>query len=308
MTPMREERVKKLRTFNKACREAGFKEVAPYVFERCGPFSKTLTLCTLIHGNEVGGIEVFIDLLNKIQSEKVILRSNLRFMLGNVEAYCEDKRYLETDMNRSFGLDEHRTKEELRAHELEKFLIDTDVLVDLHQTIGPTSTAFFIFEFEEQTYNLARYLHKKIPIVTYTQSRPFKGKTSTGYIIDKGGMGVTLETGQKGIEDVQLSLGLQIAIKAIINNFKIDLPSIPLTNTYTFSQIIINPDRDLELIKHFENFDPIVKGELLAKNSFKEVRSEVNGVILFPKYSAYAKTAPELALVLKKVNSIDDFS
>lgn len=301
-----DERMRKVRDFDEACLEAHFKKVAPHVFELKGSFSRTLTLCTLIHGNEIGGIEIFLKLLEEIRAKKLMVNSNLRLMLGNVDAYYEDVRFLETDMNRSFGIDEHNTLEEKRAKELEIFFHDTDVLIDIHQTIGPSSTPFFIFEFEQRSYNLARYLHQTLPIVTNTRKRAFKGKTTTGFTISKGGMGITIETGQKGIVETQVSLGLDIARKAIETDFNNTLPAQPMMNTYTFHQILNNPEGRMELVREYNNFDPVKAGEILAKDLEKEVRSEVDGIILFPKYGAYAKASMELALILKACSQLED--
>lgn len=306
MTPTREERIEKVKQFDTSCESGNFTKLAPHVYELKGPFSKTLTLCTLIHGNEIGGIEIFLNLLKMIHSKKIIPRSNLRFILGNINAYYEDKRYLETDLNRSFNLDNPTTLDELRAREIERFLKDSDVFIDIHQTIGPTNSPFFIFEFDQKSYNLAKFLNPELPVVTNTKKRAFKGMTSTAYTISNGVTGITLETGQKGIEDTQITLGFSIARKAIESDFETAIPKAPLSNTYTFSQIIDNHDGSLELVKQFTNFDIVKKGELLAKNEEKEILSQVDGVILFPKYGAYARASIELALILKNVQTEAD--
>ncbi len=299
MHPTKHERVEKIRLFEESCEKGGFQKLAPFVFELKGSFNKTITLCTLVHGNEVGGIEVFFKLLEDIRTKRLNPKSNLRMILGNVDAYLEDKRFIETDLNRAFGLTEHKKKEELRAKEFEKYLQDTDVLIDIHQTIGPTSTPFYIFEYENKSYNFARYLHPTLPVVAITKKRSFAGKTSTAYTIANGGIGITIETGQKAVEETQISLGLEIARKAIETDFEKKIPDSPLTNTYTFFQIINNPGGSLEMVKKLSNFDPITKGELLAKNTEMEVHSEVDGKVLFPKYGEYAKTSAELAIILK---------
>lgn len=295
------DRTENVLLFEDACRKTGFTELAPYVYELRGNFSKTLTLSTLIHGNEIGGIEVLIKLLGMIREKKITPRSNLRFLLGNVPAYIEDKRFLESDLNRSFGLENPRTLEELRARELESYLSDSDILIDIHQTIGPTSTPFFIFEYESPSYDLARYLNKDLPIVTYTVKRSFKGKTSTGFVMSKGALGITIETGQKSVNESQITLGFNLSQRAIETDFSTPLPRSGFRNTFTFSQIIENPDGSLEMERVFHNFDPIYRGDLLAKNSEKKVFCETDGVILFPKYGEYAKKSSELALLLKPV-------
>lgn len=301
MNPDRLKRIESIEQFRLSCERAGFTELAPYVYELKSSFKKTLTLCTLVHGNEIGGIEIFLKLLEEIETKQLIVKSNLRLILGNVEAYFEDKRFIETDLNRAFGLAGHKKKEELRAREFESFLQDSDILIDIHQTIGPTSTPFFIFEFEKNSYNLARSLHPDLPVVAITKKRSFAGKTSTAYTIAHGGMGITIETGQKAIDETQISLGLEIARKAIERDFTKVIPDFPLSHTYTFFQIINNPNGTLEMVKKLSNFDPVKKDELLAKNDEMEVHSEVDGKVLFPKYGEYAKTSMELAIILRPV-------
>lgn len=298
MNPTKTERELRVKNFAEASLKAGFHEIGTHAFELKGPFTKNLTLTTLVHGNEIGGMEVFLKLLEEISAGKLTPKSNLRFMLGNVDAYFADKRYIESDLNRAFALNEHKTKEELRAKEMEKILDDTDVLVDIHQTIGPTTTPFFIFEYEVPSYNLARFLHESLPIIATPKGR-FKGKTSTGYVIAKNKSAVTIETGQKMINETQISLGLSIARKAIEYDFEKSLPVVRMSNTFTFGQVIKNPDGSLELVKHYDNFDSVKKGELLARNSEKEVYCETDGKILFAKYGDYAKASAELALILK---------
>lgn len=300
---IKDERLEKVRAFQDACLSAGFRKEAENIYLLNGSSSKTLTLCTLIHGNEIGGIEVFLTLLQEIRLKKITPKSRLRMILGNVDAFYEDQRFLQTDMNRSFGLKNHASAEELRAREIEEYFRKTDVLVDIHQTIGPTSTPFFIFETEERSLKLARHLHPTIPIVTNSLEREFHGKTSTAFTISQGGMAVTLETGQKAIDEKQISLGLAIAMKAVETDFEEPLPDVSLGNAFTFSQIINNPGGNLELTKTYQNFDPVKKGEVLARNHEAEIRALVDGVILFPKYGAYARASKELALILRPVTS-----
>ena len=282
--------------------KAGLTEIGDHIYELKRSGSKTLTLCTLIHGNEIGGIETFLKLLGEIESGKIRPLSNLRLILGNVEAYYEDKRFIESDLNRSFDLQSHNTREELRAKYLEPFLTSSDVIVDIHQTIGGTKTPFYIFEYNDQSYYLARHLHPTLPVVTNSKDRPFAGKTTTAFVISRGGMGITIETGQKGIEDIQISLGFELSKKALLTDFNIDLPVHGINDAYTFSQIINNHDGTLELLKKHTNFDIVQKGEVLARNASTEIICEVDGVILFPKYGEYAKVSKELALILRKLS------
>lgn len=302
------ERAEKLKKFRDLCLSCGFQELAPHVYELKTKGTKTLTFSALIHGNEIGGLEILIDTVKLIQAKKIIPQSHLRLIIGNKSAYFQDVRYVETDMNRSFGLDKHDNEEELRAKELEPFILSSNIFLDFHQTVGPCSTGFFIFEYSDKSYDLARHLHPTLPIVTHNKKRAFKGQTSTAFTKTAGIMGVTIETGQKGHDDAQTALGMQLAIQALKTNFEEALPTAKVSHTFTFHQIVLNPDGEMEMAKRFYNFDAVKKGEVLAKDSKHEVSSETDGVILFPKYGDYARKTPELALVLKPVQARNEIS
>ena len=79
-----------------------------------------LLISGLIHGDEVIGIEIINSLLRRLSSKEISCAINLGFLLGNVEAARQSKRYLEEDLNRSFGLKRIDKIEEKRAREISK--------------------------------------------------------------------------------------------------------------------------------------------------------------------------------------------
>ncbi len=84
-----------------------------------------------MHGDEVYGIELY----NAILTKHPELADYISLIVGNERAYSERKRYIDTDMNRSFGLakESHELQEIAR---LKTTLRTTkpDYILDIHTT------------------------------------------------------------------------------------------------------------------------------------------------------------------------------
>jgi len=274
------------------------------------PSYKTLVLSALTHGNEVGGLDVLIDILKSLQNKSLDPKLNLRFILGNVDAYKANKRFLETDMNRSFMVDTPQSLEEKRAAMITPFIKGVDYLIDFHQTIRPTVQPFFVLDHWEESFDFARSLDHTFPLITGKNfSSLSNGKAVTTTSQSSGAKAVTIELGQMGSSLFQAKIGSAIARQAIIlleQNAIAKFHSKPWQNCYTWGQTVENPDFSLELVGQFKNFDPIKKGDLLATNGNSKIHAEIDGMALFPKYGESQKTSKELIRILKPVASESD--
>ena len=83
------------------------------------------------HGNEVLGVQVYQELLEK-RSEAI---RSIDFIIGNPRAYVAGKRYIECDLNRSYG-SFGDMYEQCRAREIEEYvkLTNPDIILDIHTT------------------------------------------------------------------------------------------------------------------------------------------------------------------------------
>jgi succinylglutamate desuccinylase len=289
-----------------------FKSLGPaYTYEyHVSSKVKTIALSAIVHGNEIIGVDIFNSLIQKIQSGALSPKINIRFVLGNLDAYHAGKRFLETDMNRSFLAQDIVTHEEKRAAEICPLLDGSSLFMDIHQTIEPALTAFMVFSYNENSFRFARALNHDLPIVSYKNSgHQGKGVTFSAAAISKSIPAITVETGEKGHSETQQLLGEQLVLKAIElleKNIDFTKNTIEFKNTYTWGETVKNPDFSLELVKRFTNFEMIEAGELLAKNEQQEVKSPYQGVVLFPKYGEQRLKSPELIRILKPVYSLSD--
>ena len=304
--------MKTLDLFDSLCQNSTiFKPLGPkYAYEyNYSPSAKTVSFSAIVHGNEIIGIDIFVSIIQSILNKTFSPKINIRFIIGNIDAYHAGKRFLETDMNRTFAMNEPTLPEEKRAAELLPLIDGSSLFIDFHQTIEPSLTAFMVFAYNENSHRFARALSIDLPIVSYKTGYQAKGLTFSAAAVSKGIPSVTVETGEKGHNETQRLLGEQLALKAIDlleNNIDFTKNPIEFSYMYTWGETIKNPDFSLELVKKFTNFQEIEAGEILAKNDKIEVKSSYQGAVLFPKYGEQRLKSPELIRVLRPVTSYDE--
>ena len=246
-----------------------------------------LTLQAITHGNEVGGIVSLTECMKLLHAGVVKAEIPLAFVLGNPAAALENRRFLETDLNRSFG-SKSQSLEGQRAAHLATILDQTDYLLDFHQTIEQSIQPFFIFPYSAPGYAFAQAAHSDVCIVTHW-GNPFSldGMCTDEYVNYSGGCGITIELGKKGFDSYQASVGLQAALGAIryaqqmlTQQYQPASPSTPL---YTWKAIELY-EESMELNEGLYNFQPVEKGEIIGVQGNGALRARETGWLLFPKY------------------------
>ena len=125
----------------------------------------------IVHGNEVGGLASLNDFLEIYASGSLQTDVPTVVFLGNVRAAEMGRRFVERDMNRSFNMDDLATHEARRTKELENIMLNAGFYLDIHQTKKKSSTGFFIFPFKKESFEFARSLMPRTPIVTHWGTR-----------------------------------------------------------------------------------------------------------------------------------------
>ncbi|MBC62091.1 MAG: hypothetical protein CMP11_06500 [Zetaproteobacteria bacterium] len=281
----------------------------------------TLTFMAITHGNELAGVSAFLHFLNDLKEGKRVLNFPVAFILGNYQAYIENKRFIESDLNRSFHMDQASTMEQCRAKELSTILQETCYLIDFHQTIEPTIWPFYIFPYTNQAYKFARVINPHLAIVTHWGKGFSKdGLCTDEYVNSFGGVGISFESGQKGYDDKQVQLIIETMTASLSVVEKHFLHTVSALTTpskiakdsakgdiYTWHKVIPYPKGShVKLVEGLKNFSFISKGDFLGVVGDKKLYSPESGEIIFPKYikenvplSQYPK---ELLRIMKKVS------
>lgn len=196
------------------------------------------------HGNEWTGIYLIKEFAQVLSKEFPQL--NLQFILSNPEAYRENKRFKDEDLNRAFQfLDENRTKsyEHERAKQLKK-MIDEEpcFIIDLHTTTSNMGPTMIITQDHHLNFQLAKKcLDQKQDLkIIYSpdpQKKYLASQSETGVIIEVGPVANGL------INDLILKQTLELT-RAVLNSLTWPLESTGNVEIYHEEEDVYYPQND----------------------------------------------------------------
>lgn len=262
----------------------------------------TITILGGVHGNETVGVEIVKNLLVKMLQGKV-KKGVLQVALGNIEAIKQGTRFVEVDMNRSFGHPKGKSVDVVRANQLKTLLVDTDVLIDIHATIKPSKPFIGCPNPEHKLGWLIPYMG----ITTLVTGQEYVSLTnptdSDAFVAAAGGLGITIEAGwledpnilqiQKNITDTLIMLGIFEGDKSKIK---------PVEQEVWDAYMKVYPSEGFEFTKEWRNFEEIPAGTLIATdpNGKGDIIIPEDSIILFPKSKANIVIGNEACIIARK--------
>lgn len=293
-----------------------FKELDQYGFSLNSNNSSELNsvnilLTGLTHGDETIGLQIINLILQEIKTNLNLGKNvnfKIAFLLNNVEAYKKNIRFIESDLNRSFGSEEKNTKEKKRAQEIENIIsqFKIELLLDLHQTIEITNSAFVVIPESEDLIQLSNRITKQYPIVTFSPSGfSHKGKTLIEYAKSKSILALVYEIGQKGFNDAQADEFKKLVLSLAdldINQLRSSSNS-PIEYYHINNQI---PNQNgLKLVDGLSSLQRVLKGQVLAKNGAGyDFICPNDSIMVFPRYKNIEKDDQEIGLLAVKKHLI----
>lgn len=284
----------------------------------------------LTHGNEVIGLQIINLLLEKImaattQATTTTTPYSFAILLNNVKAYDKNERFIDKDLNRSFYVGKtdytlHGTAKTTaphssqtsdfyefhRAREIEEIIkkLKPKLIIDLHQTVEPTLSPFFILPEDQRLIQMAHTFTSDWPIITFDPSGFSKdGQTLMEFAKAHEVPAFVIEISQNGF-DLSLAADMcnrlfNLNIKKLLAN---NTPSVHKTTEkipyYKITHHLTKEIVDTELIPGFKSLQPIEKNELLGyAASGDKYLSPTSGLMIFPKYGKLAEKSHELGLI-----------
>jgi succinylglutamate desuccinylase len=272
-----------------------------------------------MHGNEVAGVLALQTVMQLLDREPYVnpgfvFKGRLLALLGNTRAYFQRKRFIEKDINRQWSRENIAKINQsppwaLQAEDLEikelLFIIESEieaykpdriVMLDLHTT-SASGGIFAIATDHPESIRIAMELHA--PVIT-GMLRGLRGTTLHYFTGENFKSPVASAAFEAGQHDDPLSVNRCIA--AIINcmrsigsvrpedvenkhddllkEYAKDLPKIAdLISVHS-----ITAADEFEMKPGYQNFQPVAKGEILARDRNGFIRSPVDGLILMPLY------------------------
>lgn len=255
-----------------------------------------IVISGIVHGNEVGSLPAILKIIKDLQENKISYGGKISFFLGNVAAAQKNVRFIETDLNRSFGsVNLIQTSEKKRASELAPLLSTADVYIDFHQTIMPCLRPFYIFEMDYKSYYWARAAGIAKTYVTRKKGAAFSnaGMCTDEYVRSCGKAGITIELSEQGFDPQAESMTYHIIRRSIKNMdlvylHHIDIKKIAHKNEdfeffhITHKESFNNPTKRLN--SNLKNFTYIEKNAAIGFIENNILKTPTNGYVLFPKY------------------------
>lgn len=267
-----------------------------------------IMLFALTHGDEIVGLPIINKVLKSLLESK---KYNFAVMLNNIEAYWQETRCIDFDLNRSFTDSlsniRNQTYEFNRASQIKSAInkIKPLYILDLHQTIEDSVSAFAVTPERNDLIQLANFISADTPILSFAESGFSKiGMTLIEYSNSLNIPAVVFEIGKKGFNDELTDDFTHKIIKFIENislnhrflsDISIDYYLIVEEVPYTNEQCL------LEGFKSFENLSLNQQITLNKANKPTEifVNKHENAVMIFPRYSQ-ARPNEELGLIAVK--------
>ena len=238
-----------------------------------------------VHGDEVGGINAFQEILPSLTIEK----GKVIFMYGNPKAIAANKRFTDTNLNRMFKEDSEISESDKKSYEygraqfIKKYLDQATALLDIHSSFTPQSQPFIIAE--PNSRELTKFLPFNLVVSGFDTVEP--GGTDT-YMNEKGDIGICIECGYLGDASTQ-----NIAKDSIYSFLKlrghitgsvemIDQSSIAMNDLY-----YTKTDKFV-LSKEFKDFEELKKDQIIGLDGNEAVLAKKDGVILFARNRSIA--------------------
>jgi succinylglutamate desuccinylase len=275
------------------------------------PVGATLIVIGSVHGNETSGARAIKRLLPALESRRGNLRDRAYFLAGNTRAILLGIRFIDADLNRHWtaeNLIKNRLNsttaadlsEDFEQRELLKII--TEILataqgevyvLDLHST----SAGGVPFATVGDTLR-NRHFAQKFPVTILLGIEEQLEGTILEYLNNLGAVTLGFEAGQHFAESTVDNHEALIWL-ALVNSGLLpekDLPDFErhrrvLQKSTGKARIVevryrhaIKPVDDFQMNPGFENFQPVKRSQVLAKDARGEITAGENGLILMPLY------------------------
>lgn len=287
--------------------EEGDHIIGEFVGDKDGP---TVIVVGSIHGNEPSGLLAMRKSAPELAKIEFRMKGRVFLVAGNTRALRKDVRYIDADLNR------HWTPETIelnspgrhistnRAEDAEQkelleiferiFLTAKDEVyaLDLHST-SAESTPFAMIGDTLRNREFAR----RFPATILLGIEEQLDATILEYINNLGAVTLGFEAGEHkqktAVDNQEALIWLALYNSGCLDGQDVDVERHERTLREAMGRprIIeirhrhaIGPEDDFEMMPGYENFQPVRKGEVLAKDRNGDVKAIESGLILMPLY------------------------
>jgi len=233
-----------------------------------------------VHGDETCGVEAMEHIFPKLQ----IKRGRVLWGYGNPRAIQQAKRFTETNLNRMFKPDseisdgDRASYEYARAQFLKTYLVQADVLLDIHASFTPDTRPFLICE--QNAKDIANHLPTDLVVHGFDEIEP----GGTDYYMNRiGKIGICVECGYLGtpqaIVIAEQSIACFLRARGHLSG---DLETQKQSHIRMF-ELYKTKTAEFRLSRAFMDFENLNKGEVIGLDGQEEIAAPRDSVILFAR-------------------------
>ena len=281
-----------------------------HVIADLGVGGPTLLVFGSLHGNESAGARALLRVRSRLDEMKDVLAGRVVFLAGNTRALAVGVRFIDTDLNRHWtkanitknrdGSGEIQFSEDLEQRELLPLINDALArtggevyALDLHSTSAGGSPFATVGDTLRN-----RAFATKFPVTILLGIEEQLEGTLLEYLNNRGVVTFGFEAGQHFAESTVQNHEALVWLALIHSGILAEkyVPDLDkwygiLSNASGRSRIVevryrhaITPEDEFAMDAGYENFQPIGKGQKLARDRHGDVRSPEKGMILMPLY------------------------
>jgi succinylglutamate desuccinylase len=268
----------------------------------------TLVILGGIHGNEPAGVLAIDRVLPRIKERKALLRGDIVLLRGNTRALEQEVRYIEADLNRQWTAAQINDSRPNDVAEMSEILEQRELLLALKEAVSQargdvyfvdlhtTSAAGKPFATVGDTIRNRRFALKFPVLIVLGLEEQIDG-TLLEFINNRGAITMGFEAGQhKALTSVDNHEALIWLATVAAGNFDardihLERYRSQLKHASGGSRVVevrhrhaISAEDEFEMEPGYRNFQPIKRGQLLAKDRRGEITACETGLILMPLY------------------------
>lgn len=227
-----------------------------------------------MHGDEKSGQVILSEFI-----ETLIIKTGIVYLIpaANPRAIAQNTRQTDKNMNRSFhDIAQWEQYEDIRAQELLPILKDSDILLDVHNTLNEKNSVPFLIS-EHPEWNKCFPVDRSVGGLDVLHPG-----WSDGYMNSIGKIGLCIEAGSIHFDDDG-----QLARESIMNFLRAtgNIDGVPTIYNnqeyYRLDTIIKAKTENFQFTKDWLDFERVQCGELIAYDDSEEIRAPYDWIIVF---------------------------
>jgi len=262
----------------------------------------TLIFFAGIHGNEPAGVFALKEVLHEITDDNVVENGTVYAIGGNLKALANGVRYLNKDLNRMWLKPYLNGQPYSTEDPPAEFIEMKSILDQLKEILTQEQGPFYFFDLHttsshslpfitinDTMLNRIFAMHFDVPVILGIEE--YLDGPLLSYVNTLGYISIGFESGQHDqLESIEMHKHfIKMSMKITGVNRGIDSRTTKNQNpTPTFYEIVyrhaIDNSISFNMCPGFENFQQIVKGEILAYNNDSWLVSPEDGHIFMPLY------------------------